>query len=116
MKGTLLISLFCLLCPGKIYSQWTAEDSLWLKEVLTDKKELRLKPEVMESIRQGYFLNMEKKNWGIQSRGAPIQVPLARDFSQYIQPLDSGLSKVDHSRIPPSVFEEKGQIIFCSTR
>lgn len=115
VRGVLLISIFCLLCPGTIYSQWTAEDSLWLKEVLSNRKELRLKPEVQELIRQGHFLNLEKNHFGTQPKNAPIQLPLARDFSSYIQFSDSSLSKVDYSRIPPSVFmlygKESGSIV-----
>lgn len=72
VKRVLMVSVFCILRPRAIYSQWTAEDSLWLKDVLSDKKELHLKPEVSESIRLGNFLNPERKSFEIKPWSPPI--------------------------------------------
>ena len=82
--------------------QWTRQDSLWLRGVLEGKDSLRLDPELMERIRSGELLD-EPEPMGAPRSASP-EIPIEKDFSEYIQGNDNPSRKVPLRELPPSVF------------
>jgi hypothetical protein len=94
-----------------LYAQWTKEDSVWLKDVLSGKKELRLKPEVLKAIESGTFINSDYRPYVDQLMTAPRELPITKDFSEYVKPSkdapyppESKLPKIDYEHMPPALF------------
>jgi len=86
-----------------VLAQWTQKDSLWLQNILSGKDSLILNPETKKAILEGNFINLDKPH--IPMRSVPLEIPLVKDFSEYIQPSDSttatGIALKD---LPPGVF------------
>lgn len=105
--GMIMTVLFVFLAEA-VCAQSSSKDSLWLKDVLFNGKELQLKPEVIEAIRAGEFINFNHQNRNHHEDGliSPMQLPLQKDFTEYIQKPDTELSplKIDYTILPPSVF------------
>lgn len=91
MKSFLFIIFLFALTATTVQAQWSAKDSLWLKDVLSGKDTLRLNPETMESIRQGTFLNPDKLQTPMGS--ASMELPITKDFKEYFQEEDTTVSK-----------------------
>ena len=86
-----------------INAQWTAQDSLWLKNVLEGKDTIRLNPEFQHSIESGTFLN-DGKPIEKSLMLAPNPYPLLKDFSEYIQHEDSSKRRIPFKDLPPQIF------------
>lgn len=103
MKKQLIIYfLFYMSSTGYVYAQWTSKDSLWLKNVLAGKDTIRLNIETMKSIQEGHFLNQDKPLTPMLS--VSPELPVVKDFSEYIQWSDSLKRKMALKDLPPSVF------------
>jgi hypothetical protein len=79
--------------------------------VLSGKEELRLRPEVEKAIKEGTLLNTDKQQPFIdQIKSAPIQLPIIKDFSNYIKPTgepyirDTATHKLNLDSISPQIF------------
>ncbi|MCC8154775.1 MAG: DUF4858 domain-containing protein [Tannerellaceae bacterium] len=81
-------------------AQWTEKDSVWLKEVLSGEKELKLIPEIEKAIRSGTLLETGKMQPKLLS--APPVLPISKDFSSVIKP-DTIDSPMDILNLPPAV-------------
>ena len=93
----------CLGCSSAWSQQWTAQDSLWLKRVLAGEDSVRLDPEVKRAIEQQTLIN-EGTPVG-QPQLAPRQeLPISKDFSEYIRTDDNPRRKIPLNQLPPNVF------------
>lgn len=68
----------CIHSSGTMYAQWTEKDSLWLKDVLSGKEQIRLNPETKEAIEKGTFINTDPSTPKLIA--APPVLPISRDF------------------------------------
>lgn len=101
----LLIGFFVCINIHLGYAQWTEQDSIWLKDVLAGKDSIKLNPEFQKAIQSGSFLNPEPgKPMGKPQLAAPSNIPITKDFSEYIQQDDTTHRKVALKDLPPSVF------------
>ena len=102
------IKLLYLLLPllilntWKGQAQWTKQDSIWLKNVLEGKDSLRLNPEFMKEMQEGLFLN--PKQPAGEQQTAPRELPITKDFSEYMPYSDNPNRKVPLNQLPPNVF------------
>lgn len=102
------IKLLYLLLPllilntWKGQAQWTKQDSIWLKNVLEEKDSLRLNPEFMKEMQKGLFLN--PKQPAGEQQTAPRELPITKDFSEYMPYSDNPNRKVPLNQLPPNVF------------
>ena len=103
------IKLLYLLLPLLILNiwkgraqQWTKQDSIWLKNVLEGKDSLRLNPEFMKEMQEGLFLN--PKQPAGEQQTAPRELPITKDFSEYMPYSDNPNRKVPLNQLPPNVF------------
>jgi hypothetical protein len=99
-----VISLFFFLFAEEVYSQWSTNDSIWLNDVLSNRKELRLNPEVIEAIKSGNLINTYNSKPDAQSINAHYELPLHKDFQYHTYKYDPAVQKIDLTKIPPSVF------------
>lgn len=97
----ILLQLMIYVIPMIAHAQWTAEDSVRLQESLSGKEQIQLNPEFRKAIEEGTFLGPEQPVPGMLS--APGQLPLAMDFSEYIQP-DTLRKWINYDSITPAVF------------
>lgn len=102
MKLLYLLLPFLFLNIGKAHAQWTRQDSLWLKNVLEGKDSLRLDPEFMKEMREGTFLN--PKQPAGEQQVATQELPISKDFSEYMPYSDNPKRKVPLNQLPPNVF------------
>ena len=105
-RKRIIILLCCFWYTGLVYAQWTEADSLWLQRILSGKEELKLNPETLKQIESGTLINTDifLKN---QEKSAPAEIPLQKDFSEYILP-ESEQGLPDPWSMPPSVFMRYG--------
>lgn len=82
--------------------QWTKQDSIWLKNVLEGKDSLRLDPEFMKEMREGQFLNPRQPAG--EQQASPQELPITKDFSEYMPYSDNPRRKVPLNQLPPNVF------------
>lgn len=94
-----LIFLFIILSVVVLFAQQTSRvDSIWVSEMMAGKDTLRLKPEYLKAIEEGTLLNL----------GRPLELgsselPLLKDFSEYIRP-DTFRRILSFDSIPRGVF------------
>lgn len=94
-----LIFLFIILSVVVLFAQQTSQvDSIWVSEMMAGKDTLRLKPEYLKAIEEGTLLNL----------GRPLELgsselPLLKDFSEYIRP-DTFRRILSFDSIPRGVF------------
>lgn len=100
--------IFFLLCFTSTASgQWNDKDSVWLQDILSGKQQIQLNPEALKAIESGNFLNFDPEATPMLS--APSQLPILKDFSEYL-----GVDTAIHRQIalkdlPPSVFWHYGK-------
>ena len=89
----------------RLYAQdWSEEDSVWLSGILSGKDTIRINPEFQKAIRGGTFIHLEDEP-GQQILEAPAELPILKDFSEYLQAdTDSIHKKLDYKSMPPSVY------------
>ncbi|MCC8154607.1 MAG: DUF4858 domain-containing protein [Tannerellaceae bacterium] len=75
--------------------------------MLEGKEKIQLKPEVLNAIEQGTLLNTETMELKDQLMLAPSEVPVSKDFTEFIKP-DDAEKMVDPLTIPPAVFMRYG--------
>ncbi|MCD7938231.1 MAG: DUF4858 domain-containing protein [Tannerellaceae bacterium] len=97
----------CLAKTGSLSAQWTEKDSIWLKNVLDGKEEIRLHPEVLEAIRDGNLIHTDRIEVKDQLQEAPAHLPVSQDFSEFIRPRNTE-KPVDPLTLPPAVFMRYG--------
>lgn len=108
MEKRLIVLLFvCVHGTGTLYAQWSKEDSVWLDKVLSGKEQLRLNPETMKAIKEGTLINPEGASPGKLMKPAPSALPLSKDFSEYLVPLETE-GKIDLLDVSPAVFMRYG--------
>ena len=103
----LLIGFFVCINIHLGYAQWTEQDSIWLKDVLAGKDSIKLNPEIPKKQIQKRFFpqpGTRKNRWGKPQLAAPSNIPITKDFSEYIQQDDTTHRKVALKDLPPSVF------------
>ncbi len=106
-KRNLLFLFLCLARINNLAAQWSENDSIWLQQVLSGKEELKLNPEFMKAIEEGTLISTDIIQPDKQMKQAPAEMPVAKDFSEYIR--SSVKEKpVDPYSIPPSVFWRYG--------
>lgn len=94
-----LIFLCIILSVVVLFAQQTSRvDSIWVSEMMAGKDTLRLKPEYLKAIEEGTLLNL----------GRPLELgsselPLLKDFSEYIRP-DTFRRILSFDSIPRGVF------------
>lgn len=105
MKSSCLLILLTVCMPLCGYAQnWSKEDSVWLSDVLSGKDTIRINPEFQKAILEGTFINPEDEP-GQQILSAPSELPLLKDFSEYLHAdTDSVHNKLDYKSMPPSVY------------
>lgn len=99
----LLIGFFVCINIHLGYAQWTEQDSIWLQNVLAGKDSIKLSPEFEKAIQSGSFLNPGTP-MGKPQLAAPSDIPITKDFSEYIQQDDTTRRRVALKDLPPSVF------------
>lgn len=99
----LLIGFFVCINIHLGYAQWTEQDSIWLQNVLAGKDSIKLSPEFEKAIQSGSFLNPGTPV-GKPQLAAPSDIPITKDFSEYIQQDDTTRRRVALKDLPPSVF------------
>lgn len=104
MKTPIFVLLLLCFLGKEVQAQgeWSAKDSLWLKDLLLNKKKIKLNPEVMKSIKSGEFINFDSKHTDSQLKTDPISLPLMKDFTPYIL---KDYKKADPKKMLPSVFK-----------
>lgn len=101
MKMRLLSFLLLSVWPALAYAQWTEQDSLRLRDLLSGKEEIRLNPEFQRAIESGTFLRPDQP--GTPMLASPDKLPITKDFSEYIQ-LDTLRDLVNYDSITPIIF------------
>jgi hypothetical protein len=91
-KKILLLFVFCTQHAETVYSQWTKQDSIWLQDVLSGRKELRLNQDVLKAIESGTLINTEGENplRNSDPNPSPLKGLISKDFSEYLKPLENG--------------------------
>jgi hypothetical protein len=92
-----------------LYSQWTKEDSVWVQDVLSGKREVHLNPETWKAIESGTLINTEHDQ-PLHKREltpSPFRAYITKDFSEYLKPIENP-ENIDPFSIPPSVFIRQG--------
>lgn len=105
LKQYLLVMMLTGSLPVHIYGQnWREKDSVWLSGILSGKDTVRINPEFQKAIREGTFLRLEDEP-GQQILDAPAELPLLKDFSEYLQAdTDSVYKERDYKSISPRVY------------
>lgn len=94
-----LIFLFIILSVVVLFAQQTSRvDSIWVSEMMAGKDTLRLKPEYLKAIEEGTLLNLGRP---LELRSS--ELPLLKDFSEYIRP-DTFRRILSFDSIPRGVF------------
>lgn len=101
VKMRLVLLLLVSILPVMARAQWTEQDSLRLRELLSGEEEIRLNPEFREAIESGTFLRPEQP--GTSMLSSPSELPITKDFSEYIQ-LDTLRELINYDSITPVVF------------
>ena len=97
MKRVLIGSMILLsvLCVQEISAQtWSRQDSIRLANILAGKDTLRLNPEFQRAIKNGTLIHSAPVG---KMQAAHSKLPLACDFSAYVQPDRRYLSDAVHS-------------------
>ena len=100
---SLLIGFLLCFCIPCVYAQWTKQDSIWLQNVLDGKDTIKLNPEYQKAIESGTLIDTETPV-GEQKLAKPSQIPITKDFSQYVQRDNTTKRKVPLKDLPPGVF------------
>ncbi len=94
-----LILLFLVLYPVVLFAQNSLqEDSIWVSEMLVGKDTIRINPEYLKAIEEGTLINM-----GQPSEYASSELPVLKDFSEYIK-ADTLCRALELDSISPAVF------------
>lgn len=103
MKKLFFIWMICLLNTGAAFAQWTEEDSVWLKNVLSGKEKLELNPETKKAIESGTFINPEGQKQPLLT--SPSEYPILKEFED-IDPStqDSARKRIDYQSMTPAQF------------
>ena len=107
-KYSYLLILICLFFrANNSHAQWEDKDSVWLQDILSGKQQIQLNPETMKAIESGNFLNIDPETTPMLS--APSQLPILKDFSEYLG-MDTAIHlKIALKDLPPSVFWHYGK-------
>lgn len=105
LKQCLLILMLMGVFPFRGYTQdWSEEDSVWLSGVLSGKDTIRINPEFQKAIRSGTFIHLEDEP-GQQMLEAPTELPILKDFSEYLHvDADTVRDNLIYRSMPPSVY------------
>ena len=105
LKQCLLILMLMGVPYVRLYAQdWSEEDSVWLSGILSGKDTIRINPEFQKAIRSGTFIHLEDEP-GQQILEAPAELPILKDFSEYLRAdTDSVHKDLDYKSMPPSVY------------
>lgn len=97
----MLIEFSCL----QVYAQnWNKEDSVRLSNILSGKDTVRINPEFQKAIQEGRFIHLEDEP-GQHILEAPSELPLLKDFSEYLRAdTDTIYKHLDYWSMPPSVY------------
>lgn len=96
--------IVCLNGVEYVQAQWTKQDSLWLHNILSGKEKIKLNEETLKAIESGSLINNESKPSGAMRMAPKSDLPISKDFSDYIQPNDTTHHKVALKDLPPQVF------------
>ncbi len=110
-KRTIILILCCIHNTSLLYAQWTEKDSLWLQDVLSGKEQIKLNPEVLKEIEEGTLINMDIISPKEQMKSTPSEMPLAKDFTEFVKPGNAEHMPDDPWAIPPAVFMRYGMDI-----
>ncbi len=97
------MAIICL-CTINIVAQATAKDTLRMDEDLSDKKDIRLRPEVIEAIKSGTLIRLSENDMENKLMNAPAVLPLSKEFKSYFLDADTVRRKIDYTKLPPNVF------------
>lgn len=105
LKLCLFILMLTGFLPVDLCGQnWSEKDSVWLSGILSGKDTIRINPEFQKAIREGTFIHMEDEP-GQQILEAPAELPILKDFSDYLYAdTDSVHKDLDYRSMPPSVY------------
>lgn len=102
-KRLLIWIIVCLNGVECVHAQWTRQDSLWLQNVLSGKEKLKLNEETLKAIESGSLLNNQPQPSGSMRMAPKSNLPITKDFSNYIQSNDTTHRKVALKDLPPQV-------------
>ncbi|GEM_PF-247601 len=103
-KRILIWIIVCLNGVEYAQAQWTKQDSLWLQNILSGKEKLKLNEETLKAIESGSLINSDSKPSGTMRMAPKSDLPISKDFSNYIQRNDTTHRKVALKDLPPQVF------------
>ena len=105
LKLCLLVLMLTGSLPVHVYGQnWSEKDSVWLSGILSGTDTVRINPEFQKAIREGTFIHLEDEP-GQQILEAPAELPVLKDFSEYLRAdTDSVHKDLDYKSMPPSVY------------
>jgi hypothetical protein len=103
-KRILIWIIVCLNGVEYAQAQWTKQDSLWLQNILSGKEKLKLNEETLKAIESGSLINSDPKPSGTMRMAPKSDLPISKDFSNYIQRNDTTHRKVALKDLPPQVF------------
>lgn len=104
MRHWIGIGILCVLGGVQAWAQqWTRQDSIWLERVLAGKDSVRLDPEVKRAIEQQTLIH-EGKPMGSPQLAPRQELPISKDFSEYIRTDENPRRKIPLNQLPPNVF------------
>lgn len=95
--------ILCLAGSNHVKAQWTPQDSLWLNRILSGKDTLRLNQETKDAILKGNLLEFDRPHNSPLLQSTP-ELPLIKDFNEYILSRDSIISRIKWTDLPPELF------------
>lgn len=102
MKKLIFVCWCCLLYAENTAARQVVEDSLHIDDV--GKKDIRLRPEVLEAIKSGSLIRFSDGIKKQPFRTAPSVLPLSKELDLHVSEPECSGRKVDYKKIPPSVF------------
>ena len=95
-KLIVLITLLFLFCLPSLAQEWSKEDSLWLKNVLEGKEQLKINEDTKKAIEEGRLI--------APSRIQYDDPDLRKDFNNAGTPDSSRIRGIDPYSMPPGVY------------
>ncbi|MDR1602979.1 MAG: DUF4858 domain-containing protein [Tannerella sp.] len=99
--GYLLLVLSLCFAANIRAQEWSAQDSAWLRRVLSGKEELKLNDATRKAIREGTLISTDPAPGKLPMLSAPPELPVSKIVESIAQPKTQ---KKDMTELPPSVY------------
>jgi hypothetical protein len=99
--GYLLLALGLCSVINIRAQEWSAQDSAWLRRILSGQEELKLNDATRKSIREGTLISTDPAPGKMPILSAPPELPVTKAFENITIPKTQ---KKSMTELPPSVF------------